>query len=177
MDSPTNSKKKKALNKKELWAEFLLFCDRSGFTLISADPDGTYPCFTDVVLSFNGSRFNLSVNLRNISSAYLPKDPTVKRRQVQSLDRELLPKNTKDHLSLLLGLYENDGKAVLGAWNPFRFCGHKTVRSCYIRQETIDQALLAGHATSKYGLAPVYACTDTNLHWLLTNYTKDNCID
>lgn len=116
MDSPTNSKKKKALNKKELWAEFLLFCDRSGFTLISVDPDGTYPCFTDVVLSFNGSRFNLSVNLRNISSAYLPKDPTVKRRQVQSLDRELLPKNTKDHLSLCLDFMKTTGKRfwVLG---------------------------------------------------------------
>lgn len=165
------------LKPSELLDLFLAFCAASGFSAERCRANDTLSHFMDFSLVGRQLKFEITLNLRNISSAYLPYDPSVQRRQVSALQSERLPKNTKTHLTLLGGIYAKGDEPIFAVWNPFLFCDHRTVRSCYISKGALDQTASTGYVKSFYSSTPVYSCTKGNLSRLLENYCSENAID
>lgn len=123
------------------------------------------------------SQFVISANISNISDAYLPNKPFIKRRQVGHLVFETLPKNTKDKVSLLVGIKKIEDEFVLVCWNPFYFVGHSTNRSCYVNESTLEKTLRIGFYVGDDCGTKLYACTRNHFAELLDLFITENAID
>lgn len=147
----------------------------SGMLILGWEPEKHYAKFVDMVVDFKGKRITVVANLRNISSAQLPNDPDMMRRQIESLDATCLPANTFDSVTILLGFCLINGKHVIGAWNPFDYGSHATNRSCYIRPEQLEKAANGEVVSMRYKtVSPVYACDFGHFGELLEKYMEDN---
>lgn len=121
--------------------------------------------------------YSLHVNIRNISSAYLPKKPDIFRRQVSKLDLDEIPMNTKYNASMLIGVYSCDNEYLVTCWNPFHFSCHETNRSCYVLKNSFDNAKMDGFYYGNDCSTPVWICSITHFSQLLEDYITRNSIE
>lgn len=128
-------------------------------------------------VSYKDENLFLYVNIRNISSAYLPNKPYILRRQVGKLSFEFLPANKKNSLTLLLGITNEDESIVVVCWNPFYFIGHSTNRSCYVLESSLTIAKNLGLYVGEDCKTPVLVCSTNNFEELLEVYRERNMVD
>ena len=147
----------------------------SGMLILEWAPDKHYSKFIDMTVNYKGKVITVVANLRNITSAQLPNDPEMMRRQIESLDASCLPANTFDTVTLLIGVCLAEEKLVMGVWNPFDYGSHATNRSCYIRPEQLDDAANGQVAVMRYKtISPVYACDFEHFGELIERFMEDN---
>ena len=123
------------------------------------------------------SEFVITANISNISDAYLPNKPFIKRRQVGHLVFEALPKNTKNKVTLLIGIKRIENEFVIVCWNPFYFVGHSTNRSCYVNESTLEKTSRLGFYVGDDCGTKLYACTNNRFAELLDLFITENAID
>ena len=147
----------------------------SGMLILEWAPEKHYSKFIDMTVNYQGKIITIVANLRNITSAQLPNDPDMMRRQIESLDATCLPANTYDTVTLLIGFCFANGKPVMGVWNPFDYGSHATNRSCYIRPEQLGEAAHVGMNAKRYkNISPVYSCDFEHFGALIEKYMEDN---
>ena len=173
-----DEKNLEAFNKSELIINFEKIITKSDYLILSfKDLNDTLSNFYSLTIQKDKKIFNLTFNIRNISDAYLPNKPYIKRRQVGKLDFDSLPLNNKTNVTLLLGLKEINGELVLVCWNPFYFVGHQTNRSCYVLESTMEKALQCGFYIGEDCKTKLYVCNETNFGKLLTQYIEENAVE
>ena len=157
--------------RKEKLDAFLSFLNKAGFeTKVLASE--SYPNFVDIETKLDGNPLLIHANIRNIGSAYLPNEPTTRRRQVEGLDVFKLPKNTSCSITILVGLSGFSDSVIVTIWNAFNFCMHKTVRSCYVTEESLLEAAEYGISFEKYGMIPSYSCQAARLEEALKSFIQ-----
>lgn len=172
------TKSQDTISRPNLLVYFQQVLTKSGFLVTNfKDLKGTLDNFYSFVVEKGGKKIELSFNIRNISNAYLPNKPDIKRRQVGKLSFEDLPLNRKDCLIMLLGLKLISGELVLVCWNPFYFVGHATNRSCYVLKSTMEKALQCGFFEREDCKTKVYACSSSNFGELLNHYIEENVVE
>lgn len=129
----------------------------------------------DIVVK--NQNIKLYVNIRSIGSAYLPNKPYILRRQVGKLLFDHLPQNSKKTFSMLIGVAEKDGETLLVCWNPFYFIGHKTNRSCYVLEGSLETAKNIGLYVGEDCKTPVLICSCRNFEKMLNVYIERNLVD
>ena len=150
----------------------------SGFSVESIyQCDGDLKTFHKLEISFNNDKMTLFINVRNIGSAYIPKKPYIKRRQVGKLLLEKIPPNTKNSLSMLIGIIRVDNIFVYACWNPFYFIGHSTNRSCYVLDSSIEYALQNGVYDGEDCKTPVLVFTEPNFNNIINIYLNRSVVD
>jgi len=149
---------------------------KNGYLISLCNEEGSVKGFADLTVKRNGKPFSIHVNIRNISNACLPYDPSVMRRQVAALDVGLLPQNKDGEVTVLLGVCEIDEKKVFAIWNAFYFVGHKTNRSCYVSANDLLKASESGLSISSYSDTPVYVATTERFAEALDKFIEVNCI-
>ena len=125
----------------------------------------------------NNSEFEITANISNISDAYLPNKPYIKRRQVGHLVFENLPKNTKTKVTLLIGIKRIEDQLVYVCWNPFYFVGHSTNRSCYVNEASLEKTARLGFYSGEDCGTKLYACTSNRFAELIDLFISENAID
>ena len=164
--------------KNELLLIFESFLVNSGFLILEMiDIKKETPNFHKFVIKTNNKNFTVNIDIRNIGDAYLPDKPHVKRRQVGKLSFEQIPKNKNDTVSMLVGIKQIDKDFVMACWNPFLFLSHITNRSCYLLEESMEQALNSGVYIGKDCGTPVYICSIDHFDQLLDIYINNNSIE
>lgn len=166
--------KESMLSPKELVLAVERVFINSGFTVKSFDymENG----FIEFNLLKNES-FIISVNVRNIGSAYLPNKPYILRRQVGKMIFESIPDNGRTKLSMLLGVGNKNNRLLLACWNPFYFIGHSTNRSCYVLESSLDEAYEKGFYDGVDCKTPVLVCSENNFEKLLHIYIERNAVE
>ena len=119
----------------------------------------------------NSKIFELTIYLKNISSAYLKYDPSVDRIQIPPLPS--LHRTTQDRAFLLMG--EKD--EVFVAWTPFRYIHHSKYRSAYVFQENINRGAKRGYYATLDHENQIYVCTKGHFSELLEAYIRDTCAE
>lgn len=117
-----------------------------------------------------------SINLSTIKNAFLPKDPTVKRRQIGHLEMCEIKTITKNVISLIIGIAKICDEYVFVCWNPFYFTGHKTNRSCYVTHESLVQMKFNNYYRVKYGNTPSYLFTQSGFELFIDKFIEENGI-
>lgn len=157
--------------RKEKVAAFLSFLHEAGLETKLLE-SVTYPNFVDIETQLDEKPLMIHANIRNIGSAYLPNEPTTRRRQVEGLDVFKLPKNSASSITILVGLASAEGSMIITIWNAFNFCMHKTVRSCYVTEDSLLEAAQYGISFEKYGMIPSYSCQASRLREALGSFIQ-----
>lgn len=172
------TKSENTLSKFNLLVLFEQLISKSGFLLVNyKDINDKLENFHSLVIEKDKRRFEIIFNIRNISDAYLPNRPEIKRRQVGKLVFDELPSNQKNRAVMLLGLKIINSEPVLVCWNPFYFVGHATNRSCYVAQSSMEKALQCGLYVGEDCKTRVYACFGSNFNRLLKLFVEENALE
>ncbi len=166
------------MNHKELLLTFEKTLVSSGILINSIEKcEDSIKNFYQVKIIFKNKQLNLFVDLRNISSAYLPNKPYILRRQVGKLEFDAIPINDENSLSMLIGITCIDDKIILVCWNPFYFIGHSTNRSCYVLESSLEEAKQFGLYDGNDCRTPVLVCLDSCFDKMLDIYVERNVVD
>lgn len=172
------TKSEDTLSKFDLLVLFEQLITKSGFIITNyKDIYETLDNFHSLTVEKDKKQFELIFNIRNVSDAYLPNKPEIKRRQVGKLEFDSLPFNQKKRAVMLLGLKVYNGEPVLVCWNPFYFVGHATNRSCYVVESTMEKALQCGFYAGEDCRTRVYACSGSSFEKLLSLFIEENAVE
>lgn len=160
------------LNKSELINAFQKVLIDNHFNIIQYNAGEKKSNFKTIYCEKENKQFSFCFNISNLSKAYLPKDPTVKRRQISSLNMNEIPMITKNNVTLLLSYCEINTTSVFIAWNPFYFTEHKTNRSCYVNEKELLDVISENYIKSKYGKTPVYIFTEQGFERFISEYIE-----
>ena len=153
--------------------EKIIVC--SGFTIKQFEfKKNGFSAFT---ISQDNEQIELSINIGNIGSSYLPNKPYILRRQVRKMTFEEIPDNKRNEISMLIGITKISDKFIIACWNPFYFIGHSTNRSCYILNDSLMIAYLKGIYDGIDCKTPVLACSEENFGKLLKIYIGRYAVD
>lgn len=167
-----------ALSSNELLLRLENFLVNGGYLILGLKfCDGNLKSFIKIDIKKNTNEIHLFVNIRNISSAYLPNKPYIKRRQVGKLILEEIPKNENNSLTMLLGVAKIGDSFVLACWNPFYFVGHATNRSCYVLEDSMTTAICEGLYDGVDCKTPVLVCSENRFSDLLEIYKERNVVE
>ncbi len=119
----------------------------------------------------NSTIFELTVFVKNVSSAYLSYDSTVDRIQIPPIPS--IAKTTRNSAFLLIGI---KGDALV-AWNPQRYTHHDRYRSAYVFQENITRGVNNGFYTTMDHENKIYVCTRGFFGKLLKEYIADTYVE
>lgn len=162
--------KNKSLTSTELLKRLQEIFKKSGFAIISCGI--RINNFTKFKILKNNQEYLINVNIRNITSAYLPNKPDLMRRQVNKLNFNDITDNTTNSATMLLGLWDTNGNEVLAAWNPFLFIHHEKNRSCYVLKESLNKASQYGFYQGKDSGTNILVCSENNFEKLLSVYLE-----
>lgn len=160
------------LSKIELVNAFQKILINNHYNIIEFNSDNKKNIFKHIKCLKNNTNYSFYFNISNLNKAYLPKDPTVKRRQISSLNIDNIPTIKTDAISFLLAYCEIENKAIFVAWNPFYFTEHKTNRSCYANKDDIIDAYNKTYIKSKYGKTPFFVFTETGFDNFINEYIE-----
>lgn len=153
------------------------FCIDSNIGFISISrSDSRY--FSHFVFLINNTLINCHFLLKNIIKSGWPSKPFMKRIEVPSLNRSDLHSITNKSLSCLVGFVYINECPYICVWNPFRYTFHKTVRSCYVSDESLLAAANIGkgfYRTSESG-NPIIICDNRHFERLIKEFITHNAI-
>jgi hypothetical protein len=124
------------------------FCNSllmSGFKILDLKPDENK--VAQFHIQSGGDIYELNVYMKNVSLAGWADKPWIKRIQVGNV-KTLAPgfysETTREKVNLLIGYTKVDQKELFFAWNYYRYIFHKTLRSCYVHDDSIQTVLNDG---------------------------------
>lgn len=168
-------KEENILSSKELLLVMEKILISSGFIIYSVLKGNNN--FIEFNIEKNNKKYRIFANIRNIGSAYLPKKPYIMRRQVSKMLIDEIPLNRGNNLSMLLAIKKVENQYILACWNPFYFVGHSKNRSCYVLQQSLENAYLNGLYQGIDCKTPVLVCSEKNMEQLIEVYIERNSVD
>ncbi len=160
------------LNKVELVNAFQKILINNQYNITEFNNNNKKDIFKCIKCIKDNINYSFYFNISNLNKAYLPKDPTVKRRQISSLNIDDIPTIKIDTISFLLAYCEIGEKAVFVAWNPFYFTEHKTNRSCYVNENDIIDAYSKNYVKNKYGKTPFFIFNESGFDSFIKEYIE-----
>lgn len=116
---------------------------------------------------YNNRPFILNLYLKNVVNSGWSDKPFIKRIQVPSFLGKTIPANSKNSISLFLGIAFVCDEPVFVVWNPFSFVYHKTNRSCYVTVQTLAETYQAGLLKTIDSKKEIVGCDKNNFKRLL----------
>lgn len=128
-------------------------------------------------------KFNINLNGKNMSLHILPKNivnsgwsdkPYIKRIQVMSFLGKNIPMNTRESVSMFLGIAFANEQPIFAVWNPFSYVYHKTNRSCYVNINSISLCFEEGFIKSIDSKQVVLLTDKSHFGDLINYYCEEN---
>lgn len=163
-------------SKEELLNKFQRFLTNAGYIIEKCEINSKINAFFNIYLAKEKEKLIIHASVKKISSAYFPNNDSVYRIQTGPIDMELLPENSKNEISILVGYYKIDNTEILALWNAFYFVGHKKNRSCYLTIENLNETIENGDLITSYSSTPVYITTKERTSIILNKFIQDNKI-
>ncbi len=164
------------LSRNELLCKFQSFLVDSNFLIIGCNQNEHINFFYDYDLIKNNKKMKIHANVKKISNACFPNNNSVLRIQTGPIDVDLLPENTKDEISILVGYICFNNVEIIAIWNAFYFIGHQKNRSCYLTIENLSETINEGYLITNYSNTPVYIATKERMDVVIKEFLDDNII-
>lgn len=160
----------KKRSQKELFAIFEDILNKSGIVIIDkGNVDfGVKYLIWHPLLKEN---INMYVNLKNICGAGRCTKPFIKRIQTKEITNII--KTTDKQCYLLGGICFYGDKFLFACWNHQNYIDFKTIRSCYVFEESLLNAYKDGFYRSRDLGQWVYICNEDSFDKLILYYIEN----
>ena len=114
-------------------------------------------------------KINIHFICKNITNAFLPGKPDVYRIQISTIN-DIFVYTNKNETMLLCGLCLYKDKWLLVVWNAYRYLNHKTNRSCYVNESTLEDCYNSGYCFSRDFSQESWICDIDHFNLLIRDY-------
>lgn len=164
------------LSKNELLCKFQSFLVDSNYLIIGCKQNENINFFYDYDLIRDNKKMKIHANVKKISNAFFPNNDSVLRIQTGPIDVDLLPENSKNEISILVGFINFNNVEIIAIWNAFYFVGHKKNRSCYLTLDNLIDTTNEGYLITDYANTPVYISTKERMDIVIKEFIDNNIV-